>query len=479
MAMAAAHFETRGDHNEREALEWLQAAGAPTVRAGEYQPRSFVETYVPVNDKRGGESVPGVRVRQPRSFATAKLNDEFVFLIWNSEVPQHLRTTLDNLCAKVTRIGHSSSLVQVWLSDGASAAQCEWRPQDTGSKQRMRVAQPGTLAYLEKVFNQEAIELYQRLSEALQTAQGKERAKLKAELAHQFPAGPPTSARPRLPLWQGYSRMSEPQVKDEIQSGPFEPDLIILTKKDEQRVFGLESTLQLTSALRAAAMKAAGTNVPEWLSGHQANGAPSLKPHVAFFPLPFVGGKHADGHLMGMAIAVPRELERQNESMDAAFRRTLGALLFSATGDERTVHLHRNDVWEWDLEREKREYPPPSLRAATWTGPSRDWASVTPVVLHHYPKRNREGDVERILAEAFESAGLPVPIEMQVQPVSRFAGAGHAKSLPVFTEGGEKLCQYQVHVVVRFPVLVSGPVLVGRGRYRGYGLLRPLEVTRD
>jgi CRISPR-associated protein Csb2 len=101
---------------------------------------------------------------------------------------------------------------------------------------------------------------------------------------------------------------------------------------------------------------------------------------------------------------------------------------------------------------------------------------VTPVVLHHYPKRERENDVERILLEAFESAGLPQPVALRVQPVSLFEGGGHMKSMPAFTEGGERMCRYQVHVVARFAVPVQGPVLVGRGRFRGYGLLRPVEA---
>lgn len=67
---------------------------------------------------------------------------------------------------------------------------------------------------------------------------------------------------------------------------------------------------------------------------------------------------------------------------------------------------------------------------------------------------------------------------MRVQPVSWFEGAGHARSIPEFTEGGNGLCRYQVHVAVKFPVKVEGPVLVGRGRFRGYGLLRPLGVER-
>jgi CRISPR-associated protein Csb2 len=478
MAIAATHFETRGDEREREALEWLEQAGAPAVRTGRHNPRSFVETYVRVNDRLDRQAGPGLRARQPRSFTTTRPDRDCMFLVWDSEVPQHLRDALERLCNKVTRIGHSSSLVQMWLPETTETLDVEWRPNDTEFEQQMRVAEPGTLAYLEKAFNQKAIKQYHELAEALQSAKGKERNKLKSAIAERFPEGPPRSTRPRLARWQGYVRLRGQKTEEQVQSGPFDPDLIILTKKDEQRVFGLETTLQLTSALRAAAMKAARKDVPEWLSGHQPDSTPTSKPHVAFFPLPFVGAKHADGHLMGMAVAIPRALQLQSETRDADLRRTIGALLFRDTGDEKVIHLRRSHVWDWELEREKREYPPLTLRAATWTGPAREWASVTPVVLHHYPKRNRENDVQRILVQAFESAGLPLPVEIHVHPVSLFEGAGHAQSMPQFTEGGESLCRYQVHIIVQFPVRVTGPVLVGRGRYRGYGLLRPVEVGR-
>jgi len=241
---------------------------------------------------------------------------------------------------------------------------------------------------------------------------------------------------------------------------------------------GLEATLQLTSALRDAAMKAAGAAAPEWVSGHQPDGKPTTRPHMAFFPLPFVGSKYADGHIMGLAIAIPRSIDA-NEDRDAALPRVLRPLLFDEAGNERTISLWRGNAWKWEVQREKRDFPPMTLRSATWIGPAYEWASVTPVVLHHYPKRNRDDDIERILFEAFESAGLPSPAQIRVQPVSLLTGVGHARSMPQFTECGENLCRYQVHVVAKFPFKMEGPVLVGRGRFRGYGLFRPLAVNRD
>lgn len=149
---------------------------------------------------------------------------------------------------------------------------------------------------------------------------------------------------------------------------------------------------------------------------------------------------------------------------------------------ERTIELWRNKgaerVWQCELEREKSDSPPSTLRLSTWTKPATEWASVTPVVLHHYPTRRRLGDVERIVMEAFESAKLPRPVELRTQPVSVFAGASPATSMPEFSEGGKTMCRCQTHIVVRFASPVRGPLLVGRGRFRGYGLLRPAEVNR-
>jgi CRISPR-associated protein Csb2 len=468
MAMAAAHFETRGDDNERAALEWLEREPVPAIHASEAYHRSFVETFVPVNDKHGGIVKRG---RQSRSFATARPIDDSVFLLWDSEPPDQLREGLERLCSKVTRIGHSSSLVQMWVERGG-AANPNWIP--GGNTERMRVAEPGTVAYLGEAFNQSNLEVYSNLMDALESSKGKEKAGIKSEIQERFPGGAPAFSRPKISKWQGYSRSQEIAAEQEPERGPFDPRLIVFTK-NEGRSLGLDATLQLTSALRNAAMKSLSPGfVPEWLSGHQADGNPTLKPHVAFFPLPFVGADYADGHVMGLAMALPTELPFDGGTREVMLRNAIGPLLFNTeTGTEKEIKLWRADAWEWQMSREKRERPPFTLRTQTWTGPSRVWASITPVVLHHYPKPGRVGDVERILREAFGSAQLPDPEAIFTRSVSMFEGAGHARSIPEFSEGGASLCRYQTHVLVHFSVPVEGPVLVGRGRFRGYGLFRP------
>lgn len=473
MAMAAGHFEGGEAAGERAALEWLEAAPAPALRASDADERTIVRAYVPVNDEHSGILR---RARQDRAFPRTRPREECVYFIWNGEPGAEIRAALEGLCEKVTRIGHSSSAVQMWVAPEGQEPSPNWIPGEGFQDARMRVTEGGTLRSLEAAFNGKAIQEYDALADGLGGAKGKRKAAFKDELKTRFPNGRPEYRRPILVTWQGYGRSHVADAAATVVDGPLDEDFVVLTKF-EGMTLGLESTLQLTGALRDAAMKAAG-DPPEWLSGHDRAGSPSLEKHAAFFPLPYVGFEHADGHVLGLGMALPQGLKNSTE-----LRHVLGPLFFDPdTGEERSVELWRRDrqgnkIWSWELRRETRERPPLSLQRLIWTKPSRVWASVTPVVLHHYPKK-REGDVERIVREAFVSAQFPVPEAIQVCSVSAVSGAGHAMAMPPFAGGGANLCRHQTHVTVRFAQPVRGPMLVGRGRFRGYGLLRPVVEDR-
>lgn len=482
MAMAAAYFETGGDPEERRALEWLEEQELPEICASEHHERTLVGVYVPVNDEA---SLP--RRKQERQFPTARPYRDTVYLRWRTDAPSKVLEALERLCGKVTRVGHSSSLAQMWIEEGEPEKDGAWIPDELASslaeERRFRVAERGSLQYLEGEFKIEPRAKYGEMAEALEKAKGKEKTQLKKQVAAIFPKGEPELSRPKLARWAGYAKRGlAGNDKEEAFRGFFDAASVIVLGKESGRRLGLESTLQLTGALRNAAMKAAGDHVPEWLSGHAADGTPTKKPHVAFFPLPFVDNEFADGHVLGLAMAIPREAEADRE-----LRRALGALLFDQEGADRTIHLwkslghgeKKHDVWRWELKRTIGQDARAALWPRQWTRASRVWASVTPVVLHHYPKKNRDNDVVEIVGEAFMSAGLPRPVKIAAQPVSYFRGSGHAMEMPVFSEGGESLCRYQTHVLVEFERPVEGPILVGRGRFRGYGLLRPVESEGD
>src|SRR5579862_3841295 len=152
MALVAAHYETKplpedGSEAEeawsleRAALEWLEGQGAPQMSWPEASPRDVVKVYVPVNDAgvpqnpaRVKESemraalgvMPDQRSRQERTFPTLHIGgegpDRHVNLRWpNAKPSTEILAALTELALKVTRIGHSSSLVLVWVSKGEDA----------------------------------------------------------------------------------------------------------------------------------------------------------------------------------------------------------------------------------------------------------------------------------------------------------------------------------------------------------------------
>ena len=471
MAMAAAHFEAESDPEERTALEWLEAVSAPAMRASDAYDRTSVRAYVPVNDGHGGIVN---RTRQDRTFPRTRPHDDCVYLIWEEDPAPNIRVALESLCSKVTRVGHSSSAVQMWVVPEGREPEPDWLPGAQLQDVRLRVPSAGTLRSLESAFNGAAIQEYDALAEAVATARGRDKTRLKSELKTKFSGGRPESRRPQLTDWQGYGRRPSVRYEQPVINGPFDEDFIVLTKT-EGPALGLESTLQLTRALRNRATKPLGEDCPEWLSGHDSASAPTQHPHVAFFPLPYVGADYADGHILGLGMAIPRHIRHAPDaSPEEELRRVLGPLFFNAdTGEEREIRIWNEGIWEWTLEREKSERPPVALQRLNWTKASQVWASVTPLVLHHYPKK-RNGDVERIVKEAFASAFFPEPEFVGARSVSIVPGAGHAMAAPPFVEGGADLCRYQTHIVARFAQPVRGPMLVGRGRFRGYGLFRPV-----
>ena len=270
MAMAAAMFETGDAQNERAALEWLEQQGSPFLRVSDAEPRDVVTHYVPVNDSGAPvkgkkaltllQSVALGRDRQPRTFPRVRPLDDVLYLVWPGADPdRQQRGALESVCAKVTRVGHSSSFVQMWVED--EPPECNLKPTDSG-EQRLRMVSNGTLKYLESMFNKDEIESYVELVERINSSKGASKKKLKQELADRFGNREPTYLRPTISQWQAYERVASPQASPSTASGVFGRDLLVLTIQ-EGPVIGLESTWQLLTALHRTIL-ATCDPTPEW-----------------------------------------------------------------------------------------------------------------------------------------------------------------------------------------------------------------------
>jgi CRISPR-associated protein Csb2 len=493
MAMAAAFFETRGNAMEKASLEWFESLPPPVIHAPPAHFRSIVTTFVPVNDLKGGESIGTRRSRQPRTFPTAIPDREFVYYVWpETPLDGSHQLALAHVLEKVTRIGHSSSLVQLWLEtsfvpDAADDAFEVWQPDETGvSGSPLRRFLPGLLGQCEVAYNGKAIEAFASLSEQLATATGKQKTAFKNEMEAQFRGRMPASQRLDLRVVAGYRRRGTPVAA--TAHSCFDDELTILAINDAP-VLGCESTLQIATALRGAILSQFGSpsEIPEWVSGHTTNGGPSDRCHLAIMPLPFVDADYADGHMLGAALVFPREVSRRER---AACLRNL--LIDKETGDDLLIELWLGRLGKAVLLREIRPAPPIALRAETWTRPSRTWTTVTPIVLDRFPKNDR--DLERaawvdevcgIVEESCTRVGLPRPIEIAINHNAWLRGVPRAKpnggGYPAYPHRNGNGSRVMTHALLAFGQDVSGPVLLGAGRFLGYGLCKPypLENRRD
>ena len=293
---------------------------------------------------------------------------------------------------------------------------------------------------------------------------------LKAKLGERFPDGEPRKpARSTTGRWQGYAR-SRPAEREAAAHSVFDPRIVVLAIQG--RRVTLPTTLKLTAALRGLLLRECRLQPPpEWFSGHRLDGKPTASPHMALAPLPFVGAPHADGRIMGLALILPREL-----NPDEAGRGLDSILHERDTGLPRSHRLFDGQWLECIVELDTRERPPVNLDPRTWTSCSRTWASATPVVLNrHFDGKDRWARAAESLKDAFRHIGLPRPTEVLLHPVSPVEGVPHAREFPRLTRKRDNGRQSHAHAVIVFDTPVTGPVLVGAGRFRGYGLCRPMD----
>ena len=210
---------------------------------------------------------------------------------------------------------------------------------------------------------------------------------------------------------------------------------------------------------------------PEWFSGHRPDGTPTAAPRLALIPLPFVGSPQADGRVMGLALVLPTRLN------PGELGHCLEAFLYDqTTGLTREHRLFSSQRFECLLELETSECPTKNLDPNVWTKASRTWASVTPIVLNrHFDGKNKWEQTTESVKDMCEHTGLPRPRLVLLHPVSLIEGTPPAREYPQLARKNNDGRRRHHHAIIIFDKPVSGPVLVGAGRFRGYGLCHPIN----
>lgn len=270
------------------------------------------------------------------------------------------------------------------------------------------------------------------------------------------------------PSWQASSTARQPYrwAADEEEPtppatvrSPYE-DLVILRFSDVRPEGSLVG--RFTAALRSKVMAQTENPLPPALHGHGIDG----QPHVAYLGLPFVGAEHADGRLLGLAVAIPGMSVEER-------RRILRGLL--GPDPELLVDLRVPSLGSFALRHAPHDPLPFGATAERWTRSARTWVSATPLVLDRYPKKKHE--LSDVVAQTIANSGLPTPVSVQVSkhPLTTGAVKLAPQQLPRRAQG-----RLYCHARVTFDHPVTGPMLAGAGRYFGVGLFAPEpRGTRD
>jgi CRISPR-associated protein Csb2 len=441
MALVAAHAERDlNDSAERAALQWLEGLKPPEIHASGASERDVVEVFVPVNDNLGPDKVPKggfsasiirdkIRVlpdrrsKQARTFPSVTPQSARVFFIWSEVDPDQLmahRTALERLAANVSYLGHSSSLVRVAFADNPPPATL--LPSDEGTLV-LRVPTPGRLNDLMAAFQRQH--------------------------------------RPSMGFFCSYARATHSATLPESMFS----SLIAF------RLIGpnlpLTAAARLTAGVREAVMNHSEIQpAPEILSGHSPDNGPSQRDHLAYLPLPFVEHRFADGIIRGFAAAIPRDIKGDERTL---VLRALGRL------DARKKSIWLGSLGDWSVERITDERVNiQSLQPDRYIGPSRSWATVTPMIFDQFPKDRAGRDATAVIARACQRIGLPVPVSVDISHVSRLRGAPTSAEFKIRPKLGLPARPY-AHVSLRFDQPVRGLIVLGAGRYQGLGLFRAID----
>ncbi|MXZ34876.1 MAG: type I-U CRISPR-associated protein Cas5/Cas6 [Acidobacteria bacterium] len=502
------------DLEERRALEWLESQDHPSIHASQATPRSTLTHFVPVNDARifsqtsydrranrieelsiqieeGSESLPArqlkslrtqlrkqrdvdqmvssvgttpirsaidlmppgwitasgdVRTGQARVYPSVTPDEPLVTYSWRGNPSEPTIASLDGLCARLTRLGHSSSLVSCRVVPHPRKPNYIPGP----GNEVMRSIRSGQLQALEGEYDKHK------------------------------------GSRPRtLP----YTSVRYKQAQDETEEIVVHPDTagdwLVFAFNRHGRRFPSTLAVDVATALRGAVFHYATDPIPEGLAGHRRDGTPSVHPHVAFLPLPWVSHQHSDGRLMGAAIAIPHSLD--NRSRQALYRaigkweNDKGGRLVLTLGSRGRLEMQRV-VGPTTLV---------TLRQTLWSRKSRTWISATPIALPTHPGPLSTGTAHarsrawaraaKAMVKACHHIGLPEPTRIDLSLAPVVAGSRPAPAFPPFRQpgrGGRPVARRLVHARVTFDRAVKGPVVLGAGRYLGLGLMKPVTAAR-
>lgn len=405
-----------------DALRWLERQGAPTISAcvAEWS-RDAAEAFVPRNPVRAefkGNRLPKVRAHGPSHHAWARNPRSFPTAIPTTEPGEGERPATIHYAWE---LAEAPPPVLEALADGVG-----WLGSSRSPVSCARVANGP----------EPSLRSHPDGPRALRVASPGTTDALLAS-RHTWPP-PQTGTVAR------YGSPSQSKSEPKIEGGPYE---LLLTRRIVRATHAIRYASVLTTALRSAVLSQAGDGAPDVLHGHGAH------PHAAYLALPDAGHPHATGVVRGIGIAVPSRTTTDERAIVSA---ALARIDRVSLGAGRPALALASGPAEEIL----------ATRPERWMAPSRSFVTVTPVVLDRFPRRERSVSDEIIAS--IRNAGIPEPDDVEFARVPLCPGAASAHEMRGPVPPG-----LRIHLRLQFGRPVRGPLMIGRGRYRGIGLLMP------
>ncbi len=511
-ALVATWAEDGHAQEEQDALKWLESQGPPAIAASAAVPRRVVSHFVPINDTSivsgvwqgrkaskihellkkldeelvlshgeetkkvskfqrriakerqvesqvsrgdktnpytGVQMMPDQRGKKERFFPSFTPDDARITYVWDSIVSKDTVETLDQLLSRVTRLGHSSSLVSCRVTSALAAVTCTHVPGN--GTERLRVVSQGQTAELQRQY-----------------------------ALHQ-------GERPRSLSYTDVRYSTNIGIKESepvLQSNTA-GEWIVFEFEPNSRFFSSTRAVDLASAMRGAILKYAEEPVPEEISGHRRDGKPTDAPHMAYLPLPHIGFEYADGRLLGIALSVPNSLP---DEVRRSVYRAVG--IWEQSAAQLRLTLGRQGAIQMTRLRSPSDLV--GLRPSVWNRRSYRWVSATPIALPKHPGNLGGGTVaartkawklaEKQVMAACVHVGLPEPLTVEVALSPLIVGSKPAWRFPSFSQkgrDGDVVRRQLVHASLTFEHAVEGPLMLGTGRFVGLGLMRPMGESND
>ena len=379
------------------------------------------KTHQEYHARTGARVRPGVRVA---------LRHTKVVYIWTDANPATCLTGLQQRAARIGYFGCSDSPVRVRVSTTSNQSELDslhlFQPHTSGTCM-VSVPHPGRhLAALQAFYD--------------------------AWREHG-----PSVARSQFPAL----RHLVPYTAPNDALGEDEAGHVVAWLRFKQSVPG-DRIAYVTAALKASVMsryrRLYDNPIPRELHGHGFEGTGfELARYLA---LPNVGYDHSDGRIHGVAVWLPHTSNAT----------TVERVQVTARSIDTLRHTRLNvQVSPW-----AGQPKPFAASPRRWTQRSRKWTTAVPAIHERFGKLDL-AEVQRWC----HHAGLPKPVSFRSARVPLIKGKGalnlHPAKVRCSTPNTEEIHKPYSHIELTFKDLVHGPIVIGGGRSRGFGLCVPVD----